>query len=70
MGGSVVANAEVVSSLWPVLIQWLKKVSQCFGIFERMTWHKSGKLSNNLKIIPVIVHHPGFLTSPRPCDSG
>ena len=49
-------------------IQWLKKVSQCFAIFKRMTCHKSGKLSNNLKIIYVIVHHLRFLTSPRSCD--
>src|SRR5882762_1704295 len=31
-----------------VHIQWLKKVSQCLDICERMTWHKSGKLYNNL----------------------
>src|SRR6266404_5513831 len=52
----------------PAIVQWLKKVSQCFPIFERMTWHKSGKLSNNVKIIYVIVHHLRFLTSPRSCD--
>jgi len=49
-------------------IQWLKKVSQCLAIFERMTWHKSGKLYNNLKIIDTIGHHLRFLTSPRSRD--
>ncbi len=38
------------------------------AIFERMTWHKLGKLCNNLKIMYVIVHHLGFLTSPRSHD--
>jgi hypothetical protein len=36
-------------------IQSLKKLSQCFAILERLTWHKSNKLSNILKIIYVIV---------------
>ena len=49
-------------------LQWLKKVSQCLAIFERMTWHKSGKLCNILNIMYVIVHHLGFLTSPRSRD--
>jgi hypothetical protein len=36
-------------------LQLLKKPSQCFAILERLTWHKSNKLSNILKIIYVIV---------------
>ena len=36
-------------------LQLLKKLSQCFAILERLTWHKSNKLSNILKIIYVIV---------------
>jgi hypothetical protein len=32
-------------------IQWLKKPSQCLAILERLTWDKSNKLCNNLKII-------------------
>jgi hypothetical protein len=33
------------------IIQALKKLSQCLAIWERMTWHKSNKLCNNLKLI-------------------
>ena len=36
-------------------IQLLKKPSQCFAILERLTWHKSNKLCNIVKIIYVIV---------------
>jgi hypothetical protein len=36
-------------------IQSLKKPSQCFAILERLTRHKSNKLSDILKIIYVIV---------------
>src|SRR5205807_436 len=27
-------------------VQLLKKLSRCFAILERLTWHKSNKLSN------------------------
>ena len=36
-------------------IQSLKKPSQCFAVLGRLTWHKSNKLPNNLKIIYIIV---------------
>ena len=36
-------------------LQSLKKLSQCFAILERLTWNKSDKLSNILKIIYIIV---------------
>ena len=36
-------------------IQLLKKLSQCFAVLGRLTWHKSNKLPNNLKIIHIIV---------------
>ena len=36
-------------------LQSLKRPSQCFAILERLTWHKSNKLSNILKIIYIIV---------------
>jgi hypothetical protein len=38
-----------------LFLQLLKKLSQCFAILERLTWHKSNKLSNILEIIYVIV---------------
>jgi hypothetical protein len=44
-----------------VLIQWVKKLSQCLAVLERLTWHKSSKLCNNLKIIdgmPGRIKHP------------
>ena len=31
------------------------KPSQCFAVLGRLTWHKSNKLPNNLKIIYIIV---------------
>ena len=36
-------------------LQSLKKLSQCFAVLGRLTWHKSNKLPNNLKIIYIIV---------------
>ena len=36
-------------------IQLLKKLSQCLAILESLTWDKSNKLDNILKIIYIIV---------------
>ena len=36
-------------------LQLLKKLSQCLAILESLTWHKSNKLANILKIIYIIV---------------
>jgi hypothetical protein len=44
-------------------VQWVKKLSQCLAILERLTWHKSNKLCNNLKIIYVILGHLSFYIS-------
>jgi hypothetical protein len=41
-------------------LQWVKKLSQCLAVLERLTWHKSNKLCNNLKIIYVILGHLSF----------
>ena len=41
-------------------VQSLKKLSQCFAILERLTWNKSSKFSNIMKIIYVILHHLSF----------
>jgi hypothetical protein len=41
-------------------VQWVKKLSQCLAVLERLTWHKSNKLYNNLKIIYVILGHLSF----------
>ena len=41
-------------------LQLLKKLSQCFKLLERVTWHKSNKLWNILKIINIIVQHLSF----------
>ena len=49
-------------------IQSLKKPSQCFAILERVTWNKSNKLSNIVKIMYVILHHLGFRKYPGSCD--
>jgi len=50
-------------------IQSLKKLSQCLAVLERLSWNKSDKLSNNLKIEYVILHYLGFRKCPRSCDS-
>ena len=39
----------------PYYIQLLKKPSQCLAILESLTWHKSNKSDNILKIIYIIV---------------
>jgi hypothetical protein len=44
-------------------IQWVKKLSQCLAVLERLTWHKSSKLHNNLKIIYVILGYLSFQIS-------
>jgi hypothetical protein len=44
-------------------IQWVKKLSQCLAVLERLTWHKSSKLCNNLKIIYVILGYLSFQIS-------
>ena len=49
-------------------VQLLKKPSQCFAILERVTWNKSNKLSNIVKIMYVILHHLGFRKYPVSCD--
>ena len=36
------------------LLQSLKKLSQCLVILESLTWHKSNKLANILRIIYTI----------------
>jgi hypothetical protein len=36
-------------------VQLLKKPSQCLAILESLTWHKSNKLANILKIIYIII---------------
>ena len=47
---------QLVKVLTPKLVlQSLKKLSQCFAILERLTCHKSDKLYNILKIICIIV---------------
>ena len=48
-------------------IQWLKKLSQCFTVLARLTWHKMSILQNILKIIYAILCHLGFLTNCRSC---
>jgi len=63
----MVAIFVVVSDIVWVL-QWLKKLSQCFTVLARSTWHKTSILHNILKIIYVILRHLGFLTNPGSCD--
>ena len=47
---------KVVHALLDFLyLQSLKKLSRCFAVLERLTWHKSDKLYNILKIIYIIV---------------
>ena len=52
---------EVMSeSLWPAYatreeLQWVKKLSQYLAVSQRLTWNKSRKIANNLKIIYAIV---------------
>ena len=46
-----------------LIVQWLKKLSQCFTVLARSTWHKTSILCNIMNIIYVILHHLGFLTN-------
>jgi len=50
-------------------LQWLKKLSQCLAVLKRLTWHKSSKLHNNLKIMYIILDHLGFPMNPRSYNS-
>ena len=49
-------------------LQWVKKLSQCLAIFERLTQRKSSKLCNNMNIIYDLLGHLGFWINPRSCD--
>lgn len=49
-------------------IQWVKKLSQCLAVLERLTCRKPNKLCNNLQIIYIILGYLGFQTSPILCD--
>ncbi len=49
-------------------VQWVKKLSQCLAVLERLTWHKSSKLHNNLKLIYVILGHLSFQINLISCD--
>ena len=49
-------------------LQSLKKLSQYFAILERVTWNKSNKLSNIVKIMYVILHHLGIRKYSGSCD--
>jgi hypothetical protein len=60
-----------ISNYWPITllntdyklltkVQWVKKLSQCLAVLERLTWHKLNKLWNNLKIIYIILGHLSF----------
>ena len=49
-------------------LQWLKKLSQCLGVWERLACNKSDKIYKNVKIIYVVVDLLGFWTSLKPCD--
>jgi hypothetical protein len=53
-----------------VKLQWVKKLSQCLAVLERLTCQKTIKLQNNLKIIYGILGYLGFQTSPISCDLG
>jgi hypothetical protein len=49
-------------------LQSLKKLSQCLAVLRRLTYGKSNKLHNNMKIIYVILGHLGTQINPRSCD--
>ena len=51
-----------------VPIQLLKKPSQCLVILESLTWHKSNKLANILRIIYIISQHLSFRKCPEARD--
>ena len=63
-----VIKSKLVGALILFDIQSLKKLSQCFAILERLTWNKSSKLSNIMKIIYVILHHLSFWKCHGSCD--
>jgi hypothetical protein len=65
LGFSLSVVQELPSALG---LQLLKKLSQCLAILKRLTYGKSNKLHNNLKIIYVILGHLGAQTNPRSCD--
>jgi len=41
-------------------LQWLKKLSQCLGIWGGLACNKSDKIHKNVKIIYVVVDLLGF----------
>ena len=49
LGGLMLSFQEIL------YIQWVKKLSQCLAISERVVCNKSNKLHKNVKIIYVIV---------------
>ena len=51
----------IIDLLSGFILQWLKKLSQCFTVLARSTWHQTSILRNILKIIYVILRHLGFL---------
>ena len=51
-----------------LILQWVKKPSQCLAVLQRLNWNKLKKLSTNLEIIYVIVYHLGFTMHPWSCD--
>ena len=46
---------EGPSCIYMQFIQWVKKLSQCLAVSERVICNKSNKLHKNVKIIYVIV---------------
>jgi hypothetical protein len=50
------------------VVQWVKKLSQCLAVLERLTCRKPNKLCNNLQIIYIILGYLGFQTNPISCD--
>jgi hypothetical protein len=69
LGGVVVAEEApeaIVGDDVCLYVQWVKKLSQCLAVLERLTWHKSNKLCNNLKLIYVILGHLSFYISLNP----
>ena len=50
---------DICYSFWHHL-QLLKKLSQYLAILQRLMWHKSNKLHNNLKVIYVILCYLSF----------
>jgi hypothetical protein len=68
-GSSVDGNEDEVAVDGGVEdVQWVKKLSQCLAVLERLTCRKPNKLCNNLQIIYIILGYLGFQTSPILCD--